>query len=243
MHGSMGNQVVIGPLYEKVKGHILHKISTGELLPTSRVPSENELVKELNVSRMTANRALRELASEGILTRIAGVGTFVSEFKAKGHLLEVINIADEVRERGHAYSNIVLKHESGALHEDVAQSMGLPQGTPIFHTVIIHLEENKPIQFEDRYINIAGAPGYAGIDLETTTPSQYLLANFPLKKVQHTVRAVLPSKDVKKQLKMKAATPCLVLERLTWSNERPLSYAILYHPADSYTLGETFSPR
>ena len=232
----------IAPLYEKVKNHILQKIGSGELLPASRVQSEHELVRELKVSRMTANRALRELAAEGVLTRIAGVGTFVSEPAAKGHLLEVINIAEEVRERGHAYSNIVVKHEETSLQEEVAQTMGLPVGAAVFHTLIIHLEEQRPIQFEDRYVNLSQAPGYAAIDLEKQTPSQYLLANFPLKKVQHIVRAMLPNREVKKHLHMTGGTPCLVLERLTWSNEVPISYAILYHSADSYTLSETFSP-
>lgn len=66
----------IAPLYQKVKAHILKKIEQGELASSSRVPSENELVAELKVSRMTANRALKELAAEGILTRVAGGGYF-----------------------------------------------------------------------------------------------------------------------------------------------------------------------
>lgn len=238
----MAATTTIAPLYEKVKNHIRQKIGSGELQPASRVQSEHELVRELKVSRMTANRALRELAAEGVLTRIAGVGTFVSEPEAKGHLLEVINIAEEVRQRGHAYSNIVIRHEEAALQGDLAQTMGLAAGAAVFHTLIVHLEEQRPIQFEDRYVNLSQAPGYAAIDLDSNTPSQYLLANFPLKKVQHIVRAALPSKEVKKHLQMTGGTPCLVLERLTWSNDVPISYAILYHSADSYTLSETFSP-
>jgi GntR family histidine utilization transcriptional repressor len=235
-------QTAIAPLYEKVKNHILDKISSGELQATDRVPSEHELVKALKVSRMTANRALRELAAEGLLTRVAGVGTFVSEPSSRGHLLEVVNIAEEVRERGHAYSNIVLMHEPSSLTENLSGTMGLPLRTPIYRTVMVHLEEGKPIQFEDRYINVAQAQGYAAIDFESDTPSQYLLDHYPLKKVQHTVRAAMPDRHIKKHLGMKAATPCLVLERLTWSNEVPLSYAILYHCADNYTLSETFAP-
>jgi GntR family transcriptional regulator, histidine utilization repressor len=236
------NQKAIAPLYEKVKNHILDKINSGELLATDRVPSEHELVKALKVSRMTANRALRELAAEGVLTRVAGVGTFVSEPSSKGHLLEVTNIADEVRQRGHAYSNIVLSHGRSALGKNIALAMGLPMDSPVYRTVIVHLEEDLPIQFEDRYVNISQAKGYAKIDIESDTPSQYLLDNYPLKKVQHTVRALMPGPDIKKHLGMRAATPCLVLERLTWSNTVPLSYAILYHCADRYTLSDTFSP-
>ncbi|MFT6275988.1 MAG: GntR family histidine utilization transcriptional repressor [Halioglobus sp.] len=230
------------PLYEKVKHHILQKIAAGELRPTERVPSENELVKALKVSRMTANRALRELATAGVLVRIGGVGTFVAEPKSEGHLLEVSNIADEVRERGHAYQNRVVSHGKMADSGAITPMMKLRKNAPVFHTRIVHLENNKPIQLEDRYVNVREAPHYAGIDLQSNTPSQYLLANFPLKKVQHTVRAMMPESGIRKLLAMTNAIPCLVLERLTWSQDVPVSYAVLYHPADSYMLSETFAP-
>ena len=230
------------PLYEKVKNHILQKIAAAELRPTDRVPSEHELVRALKVSRMTANRALRELAADGVLVRIGGVGTFVAEAKSEGHLLAVSNIADEVRERGHAYHNRVLSHGKMAQSAGITSVMKLRKNAPIFHTRIVHLEDNKPIQLEDRYVNIKEAPNYANIDLQCSTPSQYLLANFPLKKVQHTVRALMPEADVRKLLTMNKGAPCLVLERLTWSQDLPISYAVLYHSADSYALSETFAP-
>src|SRR6516162_4061620 len=87
--------------YLQAKQYILQRISAGTLKAGERVPSENELVRELDVARMTANRALRELAADGVLVRVAGVGTFVAEQRAQAHPLEVRNIADEIRARGH----------------------------------------------------------------------------------------------------------------------------------------------
>ena len=49
------------PLYLQVKNHILTNIDSGKWTTSARVPSENDIVKEFGVSRMTANRALREL--------------------------------------------------------------------------------------------------------------------------------------------------------------------------------------
>src|SRR5438874_10924414 len=65
--------------YLQVKDFILERIAGGALRAGERVPSENELTRTLTVSRMTANRALRELAADGVLVRVAGVGTFVAE--------------------------------------------------------------------------------------------------------------------------------------------------------------------
>ena len=67
------------PLYEKVKRHILTLIESGDWDPDRRLPSEHELVAELGISRMTVNRALRELSAEGYIQRISGVGSFVAE--------------------------------------------------------------------------------------------------------------------------------------------------------------------
>ena len=92
------------PMYRKIKNHILDRIDSGEWMASTRVPSENELVKEFAVSRMTTNRALRELTDEGYLIRVAGVGTFVAELKAKSNPLEIHNIADEIRARHHEHS-------------------------------------------------------------------------------------------------------------------------------------------
>jgi len=60
------------PRYQQLKDLIIGRISSGDLQPRDRVPSENELVESMSVSRMTANRALRELNDEGYVERIAG---------------------------------------------------------------------------------------------------------------------------------------------------------------------------
>jgi len=79
-------------LYEKVKRHVVERIQAGEWVSGARVPSENELVQSLGVSRMTVHRALRELSSQGLLARVQGVGTFVAPAHAKSELLEVRDI-------------------------------------------------------------------------------------------------------------------------------------------------------
>src|ERR1700742_3676472 len=91
------------PLYLQVKRHILYNIGSGKWGAAARVPSENDLVCSFGVSRMTANRALRELRDEGVLVRIAGVGSFVAERHAHGHPLEIRGIDAEIRHRGHRH--------------------------------------------------------------------------------------------------------------------------------------------
>ena len=62
------------PRYQQVKEFILSRIDSGELQTEMKIESENRLVELLGVSRMTVNRALRELTSEGRLTEKAAIG-------------------------------------------------------------------------------------------------------------------------------------------------------------------------
>src|SRR5215475_1401577 len=116
--------------YLQVKHFILEQIAGGRLPAGARVPSENELTRTLAVSRMTANRALRELASDGVLVRVAGVGTFVAEPRVHAHPLEVRNIADEIRARGHEHRVRVVQLESVAASRELAERFALKPGAP-----------------------------------------------------------------------------------------------------------------
>ena len=73
-------------LYEQVKDHIARKIQDGSWKAGDRLPSENDLVTQFGMSRMTVNRALRELAEQGRIVRVAGVGSFVAADKPQSTL-------------------------------------------------------------------------------------------------------------------------------------------------------------
>ena len=134
-----------GSRYENVKAYILDKINSGTWLPTQRVPSETELVKELGVSRMTVHRAMRELTEEGVLMRAQGVGTFVARNRPTSALIEVRDIADEIRHLGHEYGNRIVKMEAVKAPHDIALGMSVPTGASLFHSVMVHLENGIPV--------------------------------------------------------------------------------------------------
>src|SRR5690349_5833409 len=161
--------------YLQVKQYILQQISGGSLRAGARVPSENELVRELDVARMTANRALRELAADGVLVRVAGVGTFVAEQRVHSHPLEVRNIADEIRTRGHEYEAKVVTLESVSATAEIGERCGVTAGARLDHSVLIHFEGGVPLQVEDRYVNPTVVQGYLRNDFTRTTPHEFLM--------------------------------------------------------------------
>lgn len=230
------------PRYQQLKDHIIERISSGELQPTDRVPSENELVESMQVSRMTANRALRELDSEGYVERVAGRGTFVSDFRSQSHLLEVRNIADEIRLRGHAHSSRVIRQSLQRARGEVAQALHIMQGTEIFHLLLVHFENEMPIQVEDRHVLASFAPHCLEQNFEAVTPSAYLTSIAPLQEAEQVVRASLPNRAIRAHLKIDDNEASLVVIRRTWSDGRPVTFARLHHPGSRYELTGHYIP-
>lgn len=229
------------PRYAAIKRFIHDAIESGTLKPGDRVPSEAELVTRFGVSRMTANRALRELQSAGVLVRRAGSGSFVAEAKPIGHMIEIRNIADEVRARGHAYRARVVQNEVVKAGVDTAALMGVAAGTRLFHSIIVHHEAEFPIQIEERIVLASVAPDYATTDFTHMTPNEYLTRIAPLERVEHRVRAAMPDDPTRSLLGLEEGEPILVMTRQTWSRGRLVSHAWLTHPASRFELSASFS--
>ena len=228
--------VATKPRYQQLKDMIIGRISSGELRPSDRVPSENELVQSMSVSRMTANRALRELGNEGYVERVTGRGTFVADFRARSHVLEVHNIADEIALRGHSHSCEVLRQSRQHARGEIAQALQIEQGTDVFHLLLVHCENGLPIQVEDRHIVADFAPDCLQQDFRDITPSAYLTNISPLAEAEQTVRASKPNSAVREQLAMGEDEPALVVIRRTWSHGRPVTFARLHHPGSRFEL-------
>jgi GntR family histidine utilization transcriptional repressor len=228
--------------YEQVKSHIRRTIESGARQPGDRIPSELDLVAALGVSRMTVNRALRELAGEGLVTRVSGVGTFVAEAKPQSTLLMIAHIGDEIRSRGHEYSYETLLTQRETAPVVVSNALGLAPGASVFHVICVHRENGLPVQLEDRYVNPATAPEFLQQDFAAIRPSEYLFNVVPAHDVEHVVDAGLPTQAEAELLEIRAEEPCLTLVRRTWTSGVAVTFARFVHPGSRYRLGCRFTP-
>ncbi|ROZ72452.1 histidine utilization repressor [Ramlibacter sp. WS9] len=228
------------PAYEQVKAWIRQHIASGQWKPGDPVPSEAALMQQFGISRMTVNRALRELAAEGLVTRVQGSGTRVAQLHRISSRLTIRDIHEEVVERGHTHTTRVLSAEREKANGDLAVSLGLRPGASVFHTVLVHMENGVPIQFEDRYVNPAAAPGYLDTDFTQTSPTLHLLENAPLTEASYSIEACLPTAQEAKELGIKRAEPCLVMMRRTVSGAHVASVARLIYPGTRYSFAGQF---
>ena len=223
--------------YSVIKQHICQKIESGQWPQHYKVPSENELTQQFDVSRMTARRALQELTEQGILVRAQGSGTFVATFKSQSSVLEIRNISDEINKRGHKHHAKQLMLESIAVTEEIAILLNLKNNEHVFFSQVLHFENDQPIQLEQRYVNAKLVPDYLLQDFTKTTPHEYLSAVAPLTEATHEIEAILSANEICQLLNISDSTPCLQVKRRTWSSKGVVSFAILTAPGNKYRLG------
>ncbi|WP_233863629.1 histidine utilization repressor [Paraburkholderia adhaesiva] len=222
------------PAYQGIKDFIQARIDSGEWGEGDQVPSENELAREFKVARMTVNRALRELSAEQVLTRVQGAGTFVARPKYESTVVAIRSISDEIAARGHRYRAHVLEIGPLRANASLAGEMQLGANDIVFHSRVLHFENDEPVQLEERWVSPVVAPDYVAQDFTQTTPNQYLVRVAPLQRVEYRIEALAPEGDTREHLSMNQTEPCLVLHRRTWSRGVVASVANLWHPGSRY---------
>jgi GntR family histidine utilization transcriptional repressor len=228
--------------YQVIKRTIADGIVSGVWRTGALLPSEHELCRQFGVSRMTVNRAMRELAAAHLVRRTPGLGTFVAEPLAESSLVEIHSIAAEIAARGHRHRATVQVLERIAVPDAARLGFDLGAGDTLFRSALIHYEDDLPIQFEDKLVLPAAAPFYLDQDFTETTPNEYLSRVAPLSEVEHVVQAVYAPAAIAVHLALPKDAPCLLVVRRTWSRDRLVTLSHLYHPGSSFRLTGRFKP-
>ncbi len=230
------------PMYQRIKNTIHDKVRRDEWPPGTLIPSENQLAADLNVSRMTINRPFRELATEGVLKRVHGLGTFVAEPPQRASLIELRSIAEEIQSQGKIHRAEVLVLEQTPANSGVARRMKITPGTELFHIVVTHFQDELPIQLEDRYVNPLLVPDFIAVDFNQTTPTDYLMSQIKPDELEHIVQAIMPDEGLAARLAIPQHEPCLRLKRRTWKGDHVVTSVYLDYPSSRYELGARYAP-
>lgn len=230
------------PPYARVKQFLKKELAQGRWPPGALMPSEAELVARFGVSRMTVNRALRELQGEGFVERVQGVGTFAAQLHRVSSTLTIRDLHEEIVARGHVHHAEVHVAREERASPALAERLGLQPGGAVFHTLIVHQENGVPLQCEDRYVNPACAPDYLAQDFTRVTPTHYLLQVAPLWEAQYAIEASRATDREAELLGIARDEACLVVVRRTVSRGVPITLARLVHPGARYQIDGAFQP-
>jgi len=230
-----------GSLYQRILGDIRDRILSGEWPPGHRIPFEHELSVEYQCSRMTANKAMSELARTGLIERRRRSGSFVRRPHSQAAVLEIHDIRAEVEALGLPYRYERLSRDvREATDED---DVGFAQGARLLRLVCRHFAGPQPFCLEERTISLDAVPEAADESFENVAPGPWLLSRVPWNAAEHTIRAIAADEHIVKMLAIPRHAPCLVVQRRTWSGETPVTSVRLTYAGETHSLVARFAPR
>ncbi|MEZ7501985.1 UTRA domain-containing protein [Psychrobacter sp. Arc29] len=236
------------PAYQRIKNAILDNIHSGKWQAGNAISTEMALAEEFGVSRMTVNRALKELSEERVLERRQGSGTFVAQQQFNHTFVEVRNIAEDLKSANRDYeAKVVSKRAVTAsmLDDELRRKFGIDEMATVTHTdasdapilyevKIIHVADGQPIQFEERWVDAKKVPEFIEQDFTVVNTSDYLVAKIPLESGSYTIRALAAPNEVADALQIAAQSPTLVLRRQTYSAGQVVTFVKMWHAGDRY---------
>ncbi|MGB0450179.1 MAG: UTRA domain-containing protein [Porticoccaceae bacterium] len=224
------------PRYAQIKAYIKNQVESGQWKVGERIPSENQISQDFEVSRMTARRAVQELAEEHMLQRAPGLGTFVAEPQAAAPVLEIADLTRQFNHSNPEYSNRILALREVAAEKNIASVLGVNEGDQLFHSIVVHCRDSAAVQWEECYVNPLMAPAYLKQNYSRVTPQAYLNWVAAATRVEHQVQSVMPDVEITGALGLQTISSCLKVSRRSWRREKVVSVCKLIHPG-SYSLG------
>lgn len=243
------------PAYQRIKSAILDNIHSGKWQAGEAISTEMALAKEFGVSRMTVNRALKELSQERVLERRQGSGTFVAQQQFNHTFVEVRNIAQDLKSANRNYQvHVVSKRiiTASMLDDEMRDKFNIDEefvvsdlkdsisttdsneAAILYEVKIIHFADGQPIQFEERWVDATKVPDFIEQDFNVVNTSDYLIAKSPLERGSYIIQALAAPEEIAKALQIPMQSPTLVLRRRTYSAGQVLTFVKMWHAGDRY---------
>lgn len=222
------------PLYHQLFVILRNRIYGGELSPGDLVPGEQDLCGEFGVSRITAKRALNELADAGLVIRERGKGTRVVKRPPPPTVTSTIEgWLENISLMGIATSARVLDFGYVPASEDIGNALEVAQGTKVQRAVRVRVLNGEPMSFLVTYVPSDIGHQFDREDLNTR-PLLHLLerAGVEVASARQTISATVADPDVAGALEIHAGAPLIEVRRVVRdASGRPVEYIrVLYRP-------------
>jgi GntR family transcriptional regulator, histidine utilization repressor len=142
--------------WEDIRAEVLHRIRTRVWPLGTAIPHEEALAVEFGCARPTVNRALRDLAAQGVLERRRKGGTRVMAIPVRKATLNIPVIRAEVEVLGMVHSHRVILQQLRVPTDARAMALGLQ--APVLHLETLHLANDRPFVHELRWLNPDALP-------------------------------------------------------------------------------------
>jgi GntR family transcriptional regulator len=223
------------PLYRRISDELRAEIEGGKYRPGDRLPSELELARTHNVSRITSRQALDLLASEGLLVRRQGMGSFVALPRVTQPLVRLTDFVEDMAAAGLQPESKVLRLEEEPASPLVAERLGIAPGASVFRLDRLRLADRSPVALDWTWLAPQFAKLLMGEDLAHRTIYGILESDFgiPIMAGEYIIEASAADRDVAQHLAVRSRSPLLVFDRTSsTTGGKPVYYQRRFYRAD-----------
>lgn len=210
--------------WSDIRELIHSRILDGTYGPGDKLPRDEDLAHELGCARTTVHRAMRSLAEGGVVERRRKGGTIVCKDPVTRTRLDIPVTRLEVEDSGAVYAYHMVKCHTVMAPASVAAVMGLSECEDMLNIRALHLSDDEPFIYEDRWISLKTVPEILDVDLERQNANEWLVRNRPYNRCSVQLYAEAALGEIAEQMRVAPGSALLNIERTTWLNDAPITH-------------------
>jgi GntR family transcriptional regulator len=227
------------PLYEQIKSLLMRSLQAGEWKPGEIIPSEVELAARYKVSQGTVRKAIDELATDNLLVRRQGKGTFVATHAEEKIQYRFLRLTPDAGAPGTLQRRLIDCRRMRA-PDEVVRALDLKPGEAAVQLRRLLLADNQPVVFDDIWLPGNLFKGLTAEKLSGYRGPMYGLfeTEFGVRMIraEEKIRAVAATPEEAEWLAQPPGAPLLSVERLSFTyDDKPVELRRgLYHTANHH---------
>lgn len=227
-----------GTLYAQIEAALIARFGV-DLHPGDKLPTEDALIDEYGVSRITVRRAIQNLASRGLIVTRRGVGSFVATPSLNQPLTALTGFVEDMDAHGLNTAARVLVVEEITAPSHVREALELPLGAKVVHIDRVRLAAGRPVSLDETYLPLELGRLIAHDDLENE-PIFALLEerhDTPLVEASYALTASTADSRTADALDVDEGSAIFRIERTSFTTgQKPVDYEILHYRGDAMTF-------
>ena len=224
------------PLYIQLRDHLKELLNQKKWVVGDRMPGENELCKEYQVSRTVVRQALLELELAGHVIRRKGKGTFVAGLKInEGLAQKLTGFYEDMVERGLKPKTRVLYKKVTSANALLVEKLKITKGSSVIEIRRLRFVDDIPLVLVTSFLPVALCPQLESVDLNDRSLYEFLEhdCQLSISQAYRTIEASLVNNEDATLLGIKPGVPVIKLESISFlENGTPIEYYQAFHRGD-----------
>jgi len=224
------------PLYYQLSENLRAAIEDS-MQPDQRLPSENELMAQFDVSRNTVRQALDTLEKQGLIYRLKGKGTFVASERMRYGLYYLTSFTEEMIARGMRPSSRVVSFERTLPKHKVAQHLQINPNQEVFAVERLRMANEESYAYTISYVPSHLVPNLESEDLARGSLYEVLenKLSYRIKYAEQVIKPTVATEYEAELLGIEPGSPLLLVEGITYLLDGvPIEYYKLLYRGDRY---------